>query len=300
MKTKNKSALKSRGASNVLLTVVGVILMIYALSMFLLLGWGLMTSFKDGMTLDYNGIGLPKKGEFTFSNYTDLLNAWYETSDGKAQYNIAGLFSNGLTYAIGSALIQALVQFAIAYIASRFKYKICNVFYWIVIFTMVFPTVGTTASGIAIAKKFGLYDSIIGQYVMKANFLGTYFLIFHAQLSAFPKDYSEAAYIDGAGNWKIMWSITFPMIKNTFLTIVLLLFVNYWNDYSSPMLYMPHVPTISLEAYYIAVESRGPKGMGDKAHALAFCFIMLIPMLIFFACFHKRLMGNLSMGGLKE
>ncbi len=291
---------KTKNSASALTIAVGVVLMIYAVTMFLLLGWGFVTSLKDGMTLDYNGIGLPKKGEIAFSNYTDLFNALYETADGKSRYDIFGLFGNGLTYAIGSALIQAVVQFSVAYIASRFKYKFCNVFYWIVIFTMVFPTVGTTASGIAVAKRLGLYDSILGQWVMKANFLGTYFLILHAQLSAFPKDYSEAAYIDGAGNWRIMWQITFPMIKSTFLTIVLLLFINYWNDYSSPMLYMPNIPTISLEAYYIAVESRGPKGAGDKVHALAFCFIMLIPMLIFFTCFHKRLMGNLSMGGLKE
>lgn len=292
-KTKN-------GRFNVFMLVIGICLGLYALSMFLLLFWGLITSVKDGMVIDYNGIGFPKKGEFTLKNYTDLLTAYYETADGSGAYDITGLFTNGLLYALGSAVIQAFVQFVVAYVASRFKYKFCGVFYWIVIFTMVFPTVGTTASGIAVAKALNLYDSIWGQWLMKANFLGMYFLIFYAQLSAFPKDYAEAAYMDGAGNFRIMMGITFPLVRSTFLTIALLLFVNFWNDYTSPMLYMPNVPTISLEAYYIAVESRGPKGASDKAHALAFCFIMLIPMLILFAFLHKRLMGNLSMGGLKE
>lgn len=292
---------------NVFMLIVGIFLAVYTVSVIALIALGVMTSLKTDLELDFNRFGLPglygSNGSlaFQFSNYTNLLDILKIKvslkAGGTRDVYIEEMFLNGLLYALGSALIQCFVQYIMAYISARFKYKVCAVFYWIVIFTMVFPTVGTTASGLYIAKLFNLNDSILGMWVMKCNFLGVYFLVFYAQLSVFPKDYSEAAKIDGAGNFTVMMKITFPMVKNTFITIVLLLFVSFWNDYTTPMLYMPNVPTIAFGMYWLCFE--GSNGITIPT-TMAGCITMLVPMLILFLFLHKRLMGNLSMGGLKE
>lgn len=295
---------------NVLMIIVGAILVIYVISAFVLLIWSMITSLKSDLELDFNRFGLPGMyGEnphlnLQFQNYVNVFKYFFIKvtlrSGGTKYVAIEEMFLNGLLYALGSAVVQAFVQYLMAYVSARFKYKGCKIFYWIVIFTMVLPTVGTTASGLYIAKILGLTDSIIGMYIMKANFLGVYFLVMYAQLKAFPKDFSEAAKIDGAGNFSVMMRITFPLIKNTFITVVLLLFVQYWNDYTTPMLYMPNVPTLAFGLYWLCLENSVTAVIKNVPSAMAGCMMMLIPMLILFLFTHKRLMGNLSMGGLKE
>lgn len=290
--------------------IVGAILVIYVISAFVLLIWSMITSLKSDLELDFNRFGLPGMyGEnphlnLQFQNYVNVFKYFFIKvtlrSGGTKYVAIEEMFLNGLLYALGSAVVQAFVQYLMAYVSARFKYKGCKIFYWIVIFTMVLPTVGTTASGLYIAKILGLTDSIIGMYIMKANFLGVYFLVMYAQLKAFPKDFSEAAKIDGAGNFSVMMRITFPLIKNTFITVVLLLFVQYWNDYTTPMLYMPNVPTLAFGLYWLCLENSVTAVIKNVPSAMAGCMMMLIPMLILFLFTHKRLMGNLSMGGLKE
>ncbi len=295
---------------NVFMLITGIVLGLYVLSIFVLLIWGVLTSLKSDLELDFNRFGLPgmygpnPKFAPQFSNYTNVFKYFFikvsKKSGGTRYVPIEEMFLNGFLYAFGSAVIQAFIQYLVSYISSRFKYRGCKIFYWIVVFTMILPTVGTTASGLYVAKTFNLDDSILGMYVMKANFLGVYFLVFYAQLAAFPKDYSEAARIDGAGNFTVMMRITFPLVKNTFITIALLLFVAYWNDYTTPMLYMPNVPTLAFGLYWLCLESSVADVIKNVPSATAGCVMMLIPMLILFLLLHKRLMGNLSMGGLKE
>lgn len=307
-KTKIKS--KNKRKFNVFMLIIGLILLLYAVSVLMLVYFGLITSLKSDLELDFNRFGLPGMyGEnpsvsFQFSNYSNIFKYFFikvSTKSGGSRYvPIEEMFLNGFLYAFGGAVVQAFVQYLMAYISSRFKYKFCGIFYWIVIFTMVFPTVGSTASGLYIAKVFNLDDSIWGMWIMKSNFLGVYFLVLHAQLSAFPKDFSEAAKIDGAGNFTIMMKIMFPLIANTFITIVLLLFVAGWNDYTTPMLYMPNVPTIAFGLYWLCLETSVPDVIKNTPSSMAGCIAMMIPMLILFLFLHKRLMGNLSMGGIKE
>ena len=136
---------------------------------------------------------------------------------------------------------------------------------------------------------------------MKSYFLGMYFLIFFETLKAFPKDYTEAAEIDGAGNFSIMFRIMFPLCINTFFTISLLLFIQFWNDYTTPMLFMPNVPTLSYGLWSFVSGGEGVVDeIANEPMRLAACLMLLAPILLLFAIFHNKLLANVSVGGIKE
>lgn len=285
---------------NLFMVILGVILGLYAITLFIPIIWGMLSSLKGKLEFRWNMFGLPE--EWLFSNYSIVLQAFYvpvESGAGFRNVYVLEMLLNSILYAVGGALIQTFIQYIMAYVSARFRYKFGKVIYAIVIFALAFPTVGMTASSLYIAQGLHLTDSIIGMYIIKSYFLGMYFLVFYAQLKAMPDAYSEAAYIDGAGNFTVMMRIIFPMIANTFFTIALLLFIQYWNDYTTPMLYMPNVPTLSYGLYYfddlnrIAVIANTPM-------KLAACIMMVIPVLALFLVFHDRLMKNVSMGGIKE
>ena len=163
---------------------------------------------------------------------------------------------------------------------------------------MTLPIVGNLPSELQLLKLLGLYDHIYGLWICKANFLGLYYLIFFASFKTIPNDFSEAAHIDGASNIKVLLSIALPLVKSTFMTIMLIKFVEFWNDYTVTLTYMPSVPTIAYGLYTYSF-STIPE-ISNTPMRLVGCLILIVPILIVFVFCHKKLMGNISMGGIKE
>lgn len=291
---------KNKTEKSVLWIIIGILLFIYSVSLFLPMLWGLISSFKSSIDFTLNPFGMPRK--WMFENYSTIIE--YFKIDvmqvgGQRPVYIPEMILNSVLYALGSALIQAFIQFITAYAASRFDFKIGKVLYTIVILAMIVPIIGSDASALAVASFLGLRDSIIGMWVMKSYFLGMYFLVFYETLRAFPKDYAEAAYLDGAGNLSVMVRIMAPLSATTFFTITLLLFVQYWNDYTTPMLFVPNVPTLSYGLYYFSLHNTITE-INTVPMKLGACMMMLVPTLIIFVAFHNKLLSNVTVGGVKE
>ena len=159
------------------------------------------------------------------------------------------------------------------------------------------PVVGSLPSEIQMSKLFGLYNHIWGTWIMKFNFLGIYFLVFQTIFKGFAKEFSEAAKIDGANNFVIFFRIMMPLVKNTFFTVFLILFITYWNDYQVALIYIPDYPTVALGAYRFSVSQEGE--LGSIEMKVAGAMLVFIPIFIVYAVFNKRLMGNLTLGGVK-
>ena len=125
-----------------------------------------------------------------------------------------------------------------------------------------------------------------------------YYLVFFAAFKGVSKEYSEAASIDGASEFTIMVRIMLPMVKTVMLTVFLIKFIELWNDYQNPMLYLPSYPTVAFGVYYMSVVNR--TNDISTTVRLAGSILMAVPVLILFVCFKDKLIGNLSMGGVKE
>ena len=85
------------------------------------------------------------------------------------------------------------------------------------------------------------------------------------------------------------------MVTGVFTTVLLLTFITYWNDYQTPLIYIPSYPTLAYGLwYYINVISTGSVPM-----KLSGCMVMAVPLFVLFIVFQNKLMGNVSVGGLK-
>ena len=136
-----------------------------------------------------------------------------------------------------------------------------------------------------------------GMLVMRASFLGIYFLVFYDVFASVPAALGEAAEIDGAGDLQIMVRIFFPIASNTFLTVLLINFIGYWNNYQVPMVYVPNHPTLAEYVFQISMMSKYPYSKAPVQ--LATSMILLLPAVAIFLLTHKRLLGNLTVGGVK-
>lgn len=282
--------------------VVMIILCLYFISMVLPLLWGLSTTFKR--FIDFRREKIWPTFPLTIEHYVEAFNSfiltvqngpWMHLSGGVVYFE--GMILNSFIYSIGGAFVQTAVTCITAYSTSRFDFKFNKVVYSIVVVTMILPIIGSLPSEIKMADNLGLMDNMLGMFILKANFLGMHYLIFHAMFKGIPKDFDEAAYMDGAGNTTILFKIMLPLVAGTFMTIVLLKFIDFWNDYMTPMVFLPSYPTIS---YGLLELTRLDKMEGGTPAELAACIMVFIPNFIIFIIFRNKLIGNISMGGLKE
>lgn len=293
---------KQKTKLNWLLTTILVFLSVYLLSMVLLIAWNMITTLKSTFEYEFleNRLGLPK--DPTLENYSVALKYFFvkvfdEDTGAYLYYNIWSQFGNSLFYAVGCAVTQTLTPCLVAYIVARYRYKFLNVYYMIVIVTMSLPIIGALPSEIMISKTLHLYDTFWGQWIMKAHFLGMYFLVFHAQFKMIPYEYTEAAKIDGASNFRIMTMIIMPLAWSTISTVLLLSFVGFWNDYQAPMLYLPSYP-VAAYGIFLFQDSQ-EQLLSYTPTKLAGITLLAIPIVVVFLVFQNKLMTNLSIGGLK-
>lgn len=275
------------------------VLIIYMISLIIPMIWMLYTSLKG--VVDFQIDSVFPTFPLDFEPYVMAFdNFFMRVDDGMGGTKIVafeGMMFNSVVYSLGCALIQTSVICVTAYTTSRFNFKFDKVIYNIVIITMILPIVGSLPSELRVARFFGLYNKIYGMFIMKAHFLGMYYLVFHAMFKGIPKDYDEAAYIDGADNFTVFFKIILPLAAGTFLTIALINFIGYWNDYTTPLVYMPDYPTIAFGLYDFV---QSP--VGDRVHKpvkLAACMLVFLPNFAIFLIFREKLIGNISMGGLK-
>lgn len=284
-----------------LTTVMLVVLVLYTVCLFMLIAWALIKAFQHPMEFNRNKVGFPefwffsKGGNFAYvfknATVTKVINGV------RTKITFGESVVNSILYAGGGAFVNTFVQCITAYLCARYAFKFSGVVYGAVIIAMILPVVGSLVSEIQMAQVLGIYDQIWGTWIMKANFLGMYFLVFHEMFKALPQAYSEAATIDGASDWRILWAISFPLAKNTFLTVLLINFVAMWNDYQTPMVYLPTHPTIAERLHWLRGNSWN--WLPYAPVQLAAPFILMVPILVIFLCFHKRLLGNLTIGGVK-
>lgn len=296
-KTKNK--ISKSFMLNPYAIVTLIILLFYVISVLLPMAWGFWTATKS--RIDYNGnhLGFPEKWHFenfvkAFQNY--MVPVFKNGVD--RNYYIWHMLLFSLLYAGGSALVSAMTCCLVAYVTAKFDFRFSKVIYGVVLVTMTLPIVGSLPSEIQMIKALGLYDSFFGMWILKANFLGMYYLVFYSTFKGLPKDYDEAAKIDGASNLQVLFRINLPLVKNILLTVMLIKFIEFWNDYTINVTYMPSFPTLAYGLF--AYTNSAAPAVNNTPMRLAGCFILIVPILIVFVIAHDRMMSNLSVGGVKE
>lgn len=280
-------------------TVIACVLLVgYSLTMLFLFVWAMTSSVKSQYDFAKNPFGLPE--EWNFSNYMVALTKFSVPvmRDGVLyRVGLPAMLLNSLIYSLGCTIVNTTVTCCVAYVTSKYCYKFSKVVYGIVIFTMVMPIVGSLPSELSLARSLHIYDTFWGMFIMKANFLGMNYLIFYAAFKNLPWDYAEAAFMDGASHFKVMVKVMIPMVKPVILIVMLLAFIGYWNDYYVPMMFMPNHPVAAygLFRYQQSTDS----AISTTPMKISGCMIVFMPIFVLFLTMKNKLIGNLTIGGLK-
>ncbi len=282
--------------NNLFYIIVGAILIMYSLSIVLSLLWAFSVTLKPYSEYIMTPFDFPK--ELRFDNWVNVINDFrIPKSESLEWIYVEEMFFNSIVYALACSVTNAFMQCVASYLTSKYKFRFGKIVYGVVIVTMIMPIVGSLPSEIQMLKALGLYDTLFGLVVLKANCLGMYFLVFYAIFKSISWSYAESAFMDGANHFTVFFRIMLPLVKTTFFAIVLLNFIMYWNDYQGPMIYWSSHPTIAYGLYYKKAVPTG--SFSKEPMQITGCMLMTLPILIVFVLFQKRLMSNLTIGGIK-
>lgn len=318
MRTNGKSAV-----TKVVFSVLLVFLCFYSLLIISMILWGLLTSLKS--TGDFedlrNVLGLPnlnpneyfnsRNAFFKLENFKVIIDnfiierrtVYYGTGPDPIVHickaGFGEMLVNTLLYIVGGALIYATIPAMTAYLCTKYNYKLSGILIGAYTLMMCMPIVGNTPFELTFLRNVGLYDSIWGNYIQKMTGGGMYFFVYLAFFKGTPDTYREAASIDGASEWKIMISVYFPLAVKIISTVFLIQFVALWNDYQTPLLYLPTHPTLAYAVYYISYEALNPTFYHTPIR-ISGLMLLALPIIILFIIFKDKLMGDISLGGIKE
>lgn len=288
-----KSGVK-RSKTSLFFVVLFVLLAIYSLILIGLLVWAMISAFKTPRNFQTDPVGLPEKIVNNFAEAIKLYKIQVGGIKGQPLYAMfPQMLYNSVMYSVGCALFNTAVTCLTAYCCARYKYRLSKIVYAVVLITMTIPIVGSLPSQIQVAQTLHIYNTVWGMWLQSASFLGLYFLVFYETFASLPNSFFEAARIDGAGDLSLIFRIALPLAKNVFFTIFLLNFITYWNDYQTPLLFLKSMPVLSYGLYLIT-QSNAYVPM-----IMAAATVVLAPVVLIFIFANKKLMGNLTVGGVK-
>lgn len=282
--------------------VLFVIVTLYVVSMIFVMAFGLLNSVKSWVDFQRGNIfGLPRKEYgWYFDNYKTTFEMFYvtvkELGEAPREVYLMEMFLNSFAYSIAMTLFCMATEIVMAYAVSKYEFRFRKFIYGVAVVVMLIPIIGSLASEVQFADFFGLKDSLIGVCIMKCKFPGLYFLVFYATFRSISWTYAEAAQIDGASHLRIFVSVMLPLIKSTMFAVFILLFIENWNDYYTPMIFLPNKPTI---AYGLFEYQNNVETNMSTPIKLSACFLACLPILVVFVVFKNKIMGNVTMGGIK-
>ncbi len=185
----------------------------------------------------------------------------------------------------------------VAYSLTLVPWKGGKVIFPVILFTMMIPWQVTQIPMYSIWAKLGLTNTFVP--LILPSFLGSAYYIYLCRqyMKSLPKSVIEAARIDGANEFRILYTIVYPMCKSVLTTIAVLVFIAHWNDLNGPLLYLhdsaKYTLSIGLQQFRAADKPEWPLLM---AASTVFTFPLIV--LFFFA--QKYFLNGISTtSGLK-
>jgi multiple sugar transport system permease protein len=188
-------------------------------------------------------------------------------------------------------LFESMLAFALA----RLRWRGRNLVLTMVVLLIIIPDAALTVPRLQLVNWLGWFDSY---QVIIVPFLivPLHVFLFYQFFIGLPKDFDEAALVDGASYWQIYWNIVLPMSRPVIATVTILGFLAGWGTYLWPLLtthspdYWPIMVGLS---YFRNQQPQVP------AQIMAFSSMVVIPVLIVFGLFQKWFIRSIASSGIK-
>ena len=267
-----------------LLVIALGIIMIYPLL------WMISSSFKEsGKIFSTAGELIPR--EPTIQNY---INGW----QGFSHTTFTTFYANTIYVVIISTIGSIVSSVIVAFGLSRLHFRGRNLLFILVLLTMMIPSQILMIPQYLWYNQLGWVNTVL-PLTVEFFFATQGFFVYLLMnfMGGIPKDLDEAAKIDGCSYYGIFARIVLPLSTPAIATVGIFSFINRWNDYMQPLLYLKRTNryTVSLALKLFSDST----GTSDYGAMFAMATVSLIPIFIIFAFMQRYLTEGVATTGLK-
>jgi len=228
----------------------------------------------------------------TFDNFRKLFEASENTVFPLSMYLFNSVVSTVLVVFLGMA-----IALCAAYVLSKKRFRGREFIFKMNTLSMMFVATAVSIPRYLVVKEVGLLDSFFANVVpMLALPVGVFLL--KQFVDQLPDALVEAAKIDGANDYQIIWKIVLPIVKPAMSTVAILLFQHSWNSMEASNLFI-NTESLKTFAFYMNSLSNSGNGVAGVGMSAAAALLMFLPNVILFVIMQSKVMSTMAHSGLK-
>jgi ABC-type glycerol-3-phosphate transport system permease component len=278
---RGRPAARSRSVSLTRISGHVLLLLLAALSIFPVY-WMIVTSFRAPNDI-YSADLLPSAP--SLDNYVFAFQA----------LPIVRMLVNTVVMATLVTAMQLFTGLLAAFAFARWRFPLDKVLYGLLALTWLVPFQVTMIPNYLVIISLGLLDTLTALIIPHVAAALAVMLLYQAMRS-FPKEVIEAARVDGASNWSILWGIITPNLRASLASLAILLFISSWNDYFWPLLLSrtPENTVIQLGVQMFQTAEGNLWGPLMAASTLA-----CLPILLLYVVLQRQVISSFMKSGLR-
>jgi ABC-type glycerol-3-phosphate transport system permease component len=228
----------------------------------------------------------------TMDNFRQLTLATSAVAVPFSRYVFNTIFTS-LATVFGTVLLSSMA----AYPLSKYRLWGKNVIFMVIVSALMFSVHVTQIPRYLVVHRLGLIDTYAALIV--PSMAGAYGLFLMKQfMDDIPMELLEAARMDGAGEFRIYWSVVMPLVRPAWATLVVFTFIASWNDYFTPLVF---TRSESMRTLTLAVQTigAGATSVARAGAVAAASFLVVLPPIAMFLIMQRQIMETMIYSGIK-
>jgi len=258
--------------------------------------WGMMRLAFDGSL-----IGRPTEFRFipktwAFDPLLHVLDRPYQSVD------FFTVLRNSLVVSFGAGLVAITLGFALAYAFARFRFPARQTGLFSILLTAVLPPVAFMTPLYIIFSILQIRTSLLALVLVYAAFAMPFCIWnMRAAFQVIPKELEEAAFLDGAGDFKTFIYITLPLALPSIAVAGLIAFLMAYSEFTLGWLFVDKAENVTLAmSIYAMVQSQYSGGAQPWSYLGSLAIVMSIPVVVLFLIFQRTLLERMMFGSVND
>ena len=245
--------------------------------------WMVLLSFKLQVEISRANTFLPEV--WTIRNYITVF----------TRVPIMNWFRNSVIVTVSATTIILFTSSLLGFVFAKFNFRLKGLLFWFVLATMMVPAQTTMIPSFLLITGLGLYDNLAALIV--PGMIGGFGIFLCRQfISDIPDSLCEAAIIDGAGPFYIYFRIIVPLIRPAIGALTIFMFLQYWNDYMNPLLYINRLENMTMS---LAISFFSNQRSSDVGATMAAATLVMLPVTVVFLMFQRQFIKSVAIAGMK-
>ncbi len=276
-----------RGMGNLATVAAHLVLMTWTVFVAFPFLWMVVTSFKTDQEIFFSPWRLPSA-----LRWENFARAWTDASIGR-------YFLNSLIVVTGAMVLTLLCASMTAYALARFDFPGNRILYYCFLAGLMFPVFLALVPLFFVVRDLHLVGTFQGLIIVYTAYSLPFSIFFlHGFFRSLPGEVAEAAIVDGASPYRVFFDVMLPMAQPGLVAVGIFNFLGQWNQFILPLILMPNPDryVLSQGLAFLAIQ-RGYES--DWSALFAGLTITMLPTLIVYVFFQRRVQQGLTVGALK-